>query len=232
LNTTRTILEDLPADRQLAEARRNVKMFVLPHEHAQPMSDSDVPDHLISNEMVVRYRALAPPIAAVIPEFQTIINEIERTYVLGLFFSALSAACVAIERLLNLARIELHQYHPKIKTLWGKGASNSWDENIDALAHWDYLDATFASELKELYREVRCGYLHSRPIADMSTDALRVATAAYKLLGMFLGFPRDLFKFTSQIECLNPSDPRFLAFYRQHLRTELEQRGAGLSGSG
>ncbi len=227
LNTTRTILGGLPADHQLVEARRNVKMFLLPREDTQLISDSDVPDHLVSDEMVERYRALEPPIAAVIPEFQTIINEIERTYVLGLFFSTLSTACVAIERLLNLARIELHQYYPKIKTLWGKGASNSWGENIEALAQWGYLDTGFASELQELYRDIRCAYLHSGPTTDMSQDALRVATAAYKLLGIFLGFPSDLFRFTQQIECLNPADPRFLAFYKQHLRMEPEQREGG-----
>ncbi len=176
------------------------------------MSDSDVPDQLVSDDMVERYMALSPPIAAVIPQFQTIINEIERSYVLGLFFSALSASCVAIERQLNLARMKLHSYHPKIKELWGKGASNSWEENIEALRQWGYLDDAFAGELTDLYRNVRCPHLHSGAIGEEAADALRAATAAYKLLGVFLGFPPDLFKFTSQIECLNPSDPRFLAF--------------------
>ena len=224
LNTSRTILDGLPADDQLIEARRNVKIFVLPHEHAESMSDRDVPDYLVSDQMVRRYRELEPPIAAVIPEFQRIINEIERTYVLGFYFSTVSSACVAIERLLNMARLELHPYHEKIKTLWGKGASNSWDENIDALVQWKYVDDTFGTELKELYREIRCVYLHSGPIIDTGDDALRAATAAYKLVGIFLGFPTDLFKFTNQIECLDPTDPRFLAFYKQHI---LVQSGTG-----
>lgn len=111
-------------------------MFVLPREHDGPMFDSQVPDHLVSDQMVERYLQLSPPIAAVIPEFQRIIDEIERTYVIGAFFATVSASCVTTERLLNMARIELHQYHPKIKSLWDKGPSNSWDENIDALATW------------------------------------------------------------------------------------------------
>ena len=177
--------------------------------------------------MVERYIALSPPIASVIPEFQTIINEIEHSYVIGLFFSALSTSCVAIERMLNLARIELHQYHPKIKELWGKGPSNSWEENIDALRKWGYLDEALADELRDLYQHVRCHYLHSGPVGDMPGDALRTATAAYKLLGVFLGFPPDLFMFTSQIECLNTSDPRFVAFYRPHIRVEPDPPGSG-----
>jgi hypothetical protein len=89
---------------------------------------------LVNDRMVERYLELVPPKAAVIPEFQTIINEIERAYVLGMFFSAVSASCVSIERMLSLARIELNIHHPKkMKKLWGKGPSNEWYENIDAL---------------------------------------------------------------------------------------------------
>ena len=50
-------------------------------------------------------------------------------------------------------------------------------------------------------------------------DALRTANAAYGLIGMFLGFPPDLFRFNNgQLECLNKADPRYLAFYEPHVR--------------
>ena len=223
LNTSRTILIGLSPDRRLEEARRSVKMFVLPHEHDRMMFDADVPDRLVSDDMAERYQQLSPPIASVIPEFQIVINEIERTYVVGLFFSTVSTSCVAIERLLNLARMELHDHHPKIKALWGKGPSNSWNENIDALGQWGYLSKVFADELRGLYTDVRCRYLHSGAIGDISADALRAGVDAYGLLGLFLGFPRDLFRFTNgKIECLDQSDPRFLAFYKPHLRNESE----------
>lgn len=227
LNTSRSILHGRPMDWQLAEARRSAKMFVLPREHIAPMGDGHVPDQLVSDEMAKRYIALSPPIASVIPEFQTIIDEIERAYVLGLFFSTISASCVAIERMLNLARIELHPHHQKIKSLWGKGASNSWGENIDALREWGYLDETFSRELAEIYETIRCRYLHSGPIDDLAADAFRSAAAAYKLLGAFLGFPNDLFRFTSEIECLNTADPRFVAFYKSHIRVEPDTPSTG-----
>ena len=183
------------------------------------MSDDQVPDHLVSEDMVDRYLALIPPIFAVIPEFQSVINEIERAYVRGLYFSAVSSGCVAIERMLNLARIELHHHHPKIKELWGKGASNSWGPNIDALLKWGYLDERFAAELSTLYEEVRNAYLHSSPLGDLEANALRTANAAYKLIGIFLGFPPDLFRFNNgQLECTNNADPRFVVFYQPHLR--------------
>lgn len=222
LNTTRTGLDSLTPESRMAGARRRVKMFVLPRPPEGIIFDSMVPDELVTDAMVERFLQREPPIASVIPEFQNIINEIEYTYVLGMFFSTTSAPCVAIERLLNLARIELHPHHKKIKRLWGKGPSTSWDENIEALQSWGYLDDQFAAEMKALYTEVRCQYLHSGLITDLSADALRSARAAYRLLGLFLGFPTDLFRFTSHIECLNQQDPRFVAFYKPRLGVEAE----------
>jgi hypothetical protein len=132
LNTTRSGLESLPPDARKLEARRDVKMLLLPPDAQIPISDSMVPDFRVTDSMIERFLEFRPPIAAVIPEFQLIINEIERAYVLGNLFSALSASSASIERLLNLARIQLHKYHPIIKHLWRTGPSNDWDENIDA----------------------------------------------------------------------------------------------------
>jgi hypothetical protein len=103
--------------------------------------------------------------------------------------------------------------------LWGKGASNSWGPNIDALLSWGYLDEPFALELATLHEDVRNAYLHSSPLGDVKANALRAANDAYKLIGIFLAFPPDLFRFNNgQLECLNNADPRFLAFYQAHLR--------------
>jgi hypothetical protein len=193
LNCTRSGLMLLSPEACRAEARRSVKMFLVPHDTKMPISDRMVPDFLVTDSMVERFLEICPPIAAVIPEFQQIIDEIERSYVLGNRFSALSASCASIERLLNLARIQLHKHHPVIKDLWGKGPSNAWDENIDALNQWRYFDDDFARELKWIYRDIRCKYLHSGETLDVSEDALRSIQAAYRGLTIFLGFPEDLF---------------------------------------
>jgi len=170
--------------------------------------------------MVERYLEITPPVASIMPEFQDVINEIERTYIRGDLFSAISTACVSTERLLNLTRKRLHRYHPRIKTLWDKGASNGWDENIDALRQWGYLDDAFAAELKVLYKEVRNRYLHSGPLTSARSDALRMIQAAYRLIGIFFGFPEDLFNLDIEIGCVNPSDPRFQEFYLPELRSD------------
>jgi len=128
-----------------------------------------------------------------------------------------------IERLLNQARIALHKHHTDkvVKKLWNKDAVPVWDPNIDALKKWDYLDDTFASELSDIYVEVRCRYLHSGEIQNIRRDALRVITAAYKLMTIFIGFPEDLFSFKGgALACKNETDPRFLEFYKPYMQDE------------
>jgi len=220
INATRNALWGLPAEMQRQRAKEQVKMLLVPDDASQMISSAMIPEYLVSSTMVDRYLEIKPPVAAIMPEFQKIINEIEKTYVRGELFSAVSAACVSIERLLNLARIKLHKHNSKIKKLWGKGASNAWDENIDALRKWGYLDNGFAVELRSIYDDIRNKYLHSGPIANLPADALKSVTAAYRLITIFLGFPPDLFELSQGIGCLNLQDPRFIEFYLPELRSD------------
>jgi hypothetical protein len=183
------------------------------------MSDNMVPDYLVTESMIDRFLEIEPPPIRATAEFDAIIEEIERTYVLGAFFSALSASVVTTERMLNTARIELHKLVvPKIKQLWGKAAMNDWQPNIDALAQWKYLSRDFAEELSAVY-EIRCRYLHSGEIATVATDSLRSIKATYRLLSEIIGFPSRLFKVGSIIECLDPGDPLVQVFYTPSVPT-------------
>jgi len=218
INTTRNAYRELPDDQRIAAARSTVKLLITMRGAEPPIDSTIVPDFLASDAVVARYFEIEPPIAAVMPEFQEIIDEIEYTYVAGLHFAAVSASCVTIERLLNLARIELHPFQVKIKELWGKGPSNSWYENIDALRSWGYIDATFATELRELYDDVRNRYLHCGDIRNLAADSLRAVRAAYRLLQILLGFPGDLFQIAEgRMRCANENDPRYKAFYAKHV---------------
>jgi hypothetical protein len=178
-----------------------------------------VPDHLVSDSMVDRFLEIEPPTLRATGEFDTVIEEIERTYVLGALFSALSASVVTTERILNTARIELHKLvRPKIKQLWGKAATNDWHPNIEALAKWKYLSEDLANELCAVY-QIRCAYLHSGDTATVATDSLRSIKATYRLLSEIIGFPPRLFKVGSVVECLDPTDPLVQVFYKPCVST-------------
>jgi hypothetical protein len=212
INTTRNACRFGDESRRRSEARRTVKLFLAPRDG--PMSDAMVPDYMVSDLMVDRYFAIEPPVMRGTTEFDVIVEEIERAYVLGLFFSALSGAVVTIERMLNTARIRLHEHaSPKVKDLWNKDSTNDWRPNIDALVSWKYLSGELAAELPQVY-EIRCRYLHSGSIATVEADSLRAIKAAYRLLNEFIGFPPRLFKMgTFGVECLNPNDPLVRVFY-------------------
>jgi hypothetical protein len=199
---------------KIAEAKKHIKFFLAHKDADIPISDSMIPDFLVADSMVERFFSIEPPQLRSIPDFDVIMDEIERAYVLEQFFSALSASVVTIERLLNTARMELHAHvTPKIKELWGRGALNEWQGNIDALVHWNYLDDELAGELRALFG-VRCQYLHSGRIENLENDALRCVLAAYALLKALIGFPERLFRFgDGGIECTNTDDPLFKVFY-------------------
>jgi hypothetical protein len=172
-----------------------------------------VSDAAITDSMIDRFLEIEPPVLRCTTKFDVIIEEVERAYVLGLFFAAVSSAVVSTERILNTARIELHKFVPeKVKELWNKSATNDWQPNIDALAKWKYISEDLAKELTEVY-EVRCRYLHSGEISNLPADALRAIKAAYGLINELIGFPPKLFKLGSVIECIKPDDPLVKAFY-------------------
>jgi hypothetical protein len=220
VNMARGGLQSLSQEVRRIEARRSVRMFLAPENAVQTISDSMIPDYLVTDEMIDRYLEITPP-PMMIPEFVEIVSEIEKAYVAGNYFSATSAACVTIERVLNHARIELHPYHQKIEYLWNKGPSNEWEANIDALAYWGYLDKDFAAELSGLYKDIRCKYLHSGSLKNLPADAKLCVDAAYRLLSLFLGFPTSLFRFENgALVCTNEEDPLFKAFYQSNRMTE------------
>jgi hypothetical protein len=221
LNCGRNAIFAMPPALRKAAAMKEVKMFVVPKALRQGIFDRDISDKLVSEEMAERYLEMTPPVFSLIPDYQSIIDEIEQSYVIGNDFSALSASCVVIERLLNQARIALHKHHKAIKELWDKGPKNEWYPNIDALKEWSYLDDIFASELSDIYREIRCRYLHCGEIQNLREDALRAVTAAYRLMTIFIGFPEDLFSWMGgSPTCKNKADPRFLEFYKPYMRDE------------
>jgi hypothetical protein len=65
---------ELPPGRRDAEARGAVKMLVLPRQPEATMTDSDVPDALVTPAMLERYLELDPPFATLNQEFQTVIT--------------------------------------------------------------------------------------------------------------------------------------------------------------
>jgi hypothetical protein len=218
VNTRRGAIKGNPDEVfRRTEARRHVRLMLAPSDAGQVIWDSMIPDYLVTDGMVDRFLAIDPPEFRVLSAFDPVIEDIERSYVLGLLFSALSASVVTIERTLNEARMRLHEHiTPKIKELWGKKALNEWEGNIAALEQWGYLPDGLPGELRALF-DVRCQYLHSGELANLAGDTLRAVNGAYALLRALIGFPPSLFEYGAAISCRNEQDPLFKVFYAERL---------------
>jgi len=179
---------------QRRKARTHIKLSLVPPGNDQIITEEMIPDFLVTDQMVDRWLQIEPPTFRVTSDFDPIFEAIEDAYVTGEFFSALAAAVVTVERILNTARMDLHP-HPsisKISGLWGKGPTNDWEPNISALLKWGYLSQDLVDELRQLFG-VRCNYLHSGSLARLETDSFRAIDVAYRLLKELVGFPAHLF---------------------------------------
>jgi hypothetical protein len=187
INTSRNAFRHGDPNRRRVGAARSVKLFLATNASGI-ISDEMVPDYMINDSIIDRYLAIEPPQQRSTTDFDMIVEEIERSYVLGFFFSALSASVVTIERMLNTARIQLHPHcSPKIKELWDKGPTNDWQPNIDALVKWKYISDDLSKELGLLF-DVRCQYLHTGDLSTVVDDSLRAVNAAYRLLTLLSGY--------------------------------------------
>jgi len=227
LNATRGGVKSIPnVQFQRSEARKHLKLMMAPRDSGEIITDSMIPDFLVTSSMIDRWLAIDPPVFRVRSDFDPILEEIERAYVFGFFFSALAAAVVTVERMLNSTRIDLHPYvSPKIKQLWDKGPTNDWQPNIDALVTWGYLSEKLAGELQQLY-ELRCKYLHTGSLADLEKDSFQAINVAYSVLKEIVGFPPRLFGMTNgALKILNAADPLFQVFYKPHIIATPEVEG-------
>ena len=208
-----------------ARARVLVKLFLAPPDSPSMITEATIADELVTDSMIDRYLAIEPPQTLVMPEFDTIVGEIERTYVFGLYFSALSAACVSIERALNLLRMKLHPFHPgTLPEIEGLGPIDNWKKNIDALVQWGYLQEDASTGLLRKQYFIRSKYLHSGPLQALPADTLTSINVAYDLLKKTLAFPDSLFTLANGgIQCKDPSHPLFLAFYKPIIVTTADE---------
>jgi hypothetical protein len=208
---------------QRAEARKHIKLSLGPRDSEQGFTDAAVPDFLVTDSMIDRWLAIDPPVFRVESDFDPIFQDIEWSYVMGRFFSALAASVVTVERMLNTARMELHPLvTPKLKELWGRGSTNTWQPNIDALLKWGYLSELLAEDLAKLF-DLRCNYLHSGSLGGLQNDSIHAIEVAYRLLKELVGFPPTLFGMENgALKILHEADPLFLVFYKPHLIQEAE----------
>lgn len=141
------------------DSSRNVFSSSIPTELKDRMQEEQRV-HLVEQygreafeEKFARWLAIPKPVLSVVDEHTFLLADIERSYVSGAQYSALTGACSLGERIFNhiILRVrDSYKGHPQYKHVYRSGSFNDWNLAIETLVQWNILDA----EGEQLYREL------------------------------------------------------------------------------
>ena len=111
------------------------------------------------------------------------VAQIQRSFVVGAYYPALTGACALGERILNHLVILLrgdYRGTPQYKRVYSKASVDNWDLAIDTLQAWQVLLPESIAAFREL-RSIRARAIHFRPEVD-TTDRSMALDAGRCLL--------------------------------------------------
>lgn len=125
-----------------------------------------------------RYLSFKPSSLAIIGEYHDLLQEIDDSYILGLYYPALTASCCLGERIFNILILRLMDYHKTsqyYKNIYSKESLTDWTSSINILRDWKVIDSEDISSKYLKLEEIRHGIIHFRKLDDIeekTQDAL------------------------------------------------------------
>jgi hypothetical protein len=116
------------------------------------------------------------------------VTQIQRAFVVGAYYPALTGACALGERVLNHLVILLREEFrktPEYRRVHSKSSFDDWELAISTLEAWDVLVAAVAADFREL-RNIRNRAIHYRPEVDVNDRPIALE-AAHCLLRIVAG---------------------------------------------
>lgn len=149
-------------------------------------------------EKLKRYLSFKPPSLRVIPQYHDLLQEIEDSYVYGLYYPTLTSACCLGERIFNMLIIRLRHYYKKskhYKHIYNKESFDDWKKSIDIL--WDWKVIT-SKDIRTKYRKlasIRHNVIHFNRLKDIEVKALDVLAIVYDITTYFfaVGHREDIY---------------------------------------
>lgn len=112
-----------------------------------------------------RWLSFPKPVLSVVHEHTELLEDIEKAYVGGALYSALTGACCLGERIFNQIIINIrddYRAHLQYKQVYRKGSINDWDLGIDTLKAWDVLETGTEKKYRRLAK-IRNDSVHFQP---------------------------------------------------------------------
>lgn len=182
---TRAILRDERIPPDILKTEQEQTKGLLKYQHGEVNLD----------EKYNRFMEFDTPNIRLITEYNSILIEIEHSYISGHYYPALTAACCLGERILNILILKLRDYyrgHKLYKRVHGKESFQDWYEAINTLKEWDVID----DKLKEQYEklaELRNDSIHLKEIGDFKDRALTALKSIMFITDRLFGLQSNVF---------------------------------------
>lgn len=149
-------------------------------------------------EKYKRYMSFKPPSLRMITEYHELLQEIEDSYVYGLYYPSLTSACCLGERIFNILILRLRNYYKNsehYKQIYQKESFNDWTKSIEILSDWKVIDSDEIKAKYEELREIRHGVIHFNKLEDIEGKAINALNIIYDITAYFfaVGNRKDIY---------------------------------------
>lgn len=133
-------------------------------------------------EKLKRYLSFKPPPLRIITEYHDLLQEIEDSYIYGLYYPTLTSSCCLGERIFNILILKLKDYYKEnqyYKHIYQKESFDNWDKAIEILGDWKVITP---EDIKIKYKElaeIRQCVIHFNKLDDVEKKALEALKIIY-----------------------------------------------------
>jgi len=137
------------------------------------------------NEKFNRWISVPKPVLSIVGEHSYLLQDIEDTYILGSYYSALTGACCLGERIFNqviLVTKEFYRSSPEYKTVYRKDSINDWNLGINTLVSWKIISRETEKRFRQL-GELRNASVHFQ---KKEQDLKKLAVESIQLINLII----------------------------------------------
>lgn len=139
-------------------------------------------------EKFKRYMSFKPPSLRVITEYHDLLQEIEDSFVYGLYYPALTSSCCLGERIFNILILRLRDYYKTsehYKHIYRKDSFDDWSRSVKILCDWKVITS---DDIKMKYAElegIRHEVIHFNKLEDIEAKAINALKIIYDITTYF-----------------------------------------------
>jgi|SRR3989338_4720941 len=148
-----------------------------------------------------RYMSFKPPSLRVITEYHDLLQEIEDSYIYGLYYPALTSSCCLGERIFNILILKLRDYYKTsehYRHIYQKESFNDWSKSIGILCDWKVIASDDIKIKYEELRDIRHEVIHFNKLEDIEARAINALRIIYDITTYFfaVGHRDDIYFWT------------------------------------